>query len=111
MGLHRTLEHRALVALGGLLRQVADAGAARAHDDAVLGRRLAEDQADERGLAGAVRAHEGAAVAGTDHPVDPVEQHPLADRVAHPLELDHRQPPLRRPLARIPVDRRTQMPE
>src|SRR6185503_4894855 len=87
------VQHGAVVTLGRLLRQVADARPARAHAGAGFGRGLAEDQTDERGLAGAVRAHQRAAVARADDPVDAVEQHALADGVAHVLELDHRPPP------------------
>src|ERR1051325_10051376 len=97
--LHGALEHAALVALGRLLRQVADPGAARPHAQSALGCVLAEDEADERGLAGPVRTHQSAAVARADHPVDAVEEHPLPDAVAKALELDHRSAPAGRPNA------------
>jgi hypothetical protein len=93
--LHGAVEHGAVVAFGGLLWQVADARALGAHADAALGRDLAEDEPDERGLPGAIRAHERAAVPRADHPVDVVEQHALADRIADILELDQASAPAR----------------
>ena len=91
--LHGAIEHGAVVTLGGLLRQVAHARAARAHAHAGLRRDLAEDEADERGLARAVRPHECAAVARADDPVHLVEEDALADAVADALELDHARSP------------------
>src|ERR1051326_273402 len=102
--LHGALEHAALVALGRLLRQVADPGAARPHAQSALGCVLAEDEADERGLAGPVRTHQSAAVARADHPVDAVEEHPLPDAVAKALELDHRSAPAGRPKAPLKAE-------
>ena len=86
--LHGAIEHRPVVALGRLLRQVAHARAARPNAQAALGRVLAEDQPDERGLAGAVRTHQRAAVARSDDPVHTVEQDAFADAVAQRLQLD-----------------------
>ena len=60
----------------GLLRQVPDRGRRRAEDDgALLRRRLPGEHAQERRLAGAVRAHEADDVAGGEHEVETGEQH------------------------------------
>jgi hypothetical protein len=52
------------VVAGNLLRDAADAGAAGDLDGAGVERELAADEAEERGLAGAVAAHEADLVAG-----------------------------------------------
>ncbi len=89
VGLHGALEHGAVVALGGLLGQVAEPAPARQHPRARLGPELAQHDPDERGLAGPVGPHQGAAIAGREHPVEPVEQDALADAVLEVVELDH----------------------
>ena len=86
--LERALEHGAVVALGGLLRQVAEPRPPGHHALALFIRQLAQHDAQQRGLAGAVGTHQGAAVPGREHPVEFVEQHALSDRVAELLQLN-----------------------
>jgi hypothetical protein len=72
--LHRAIEHRAVEPLGGLLRQVAEPRAAREHARTGLGGQLAQDDAEQRRLARAVRADERDTVTRAEHPVEAVEQ-------------------------------------
>lgn len=86
---HGPVQHGAVEDLGGLLRQVAHAGPAGEHARAGFRSVFPEDHPDQRGLAGPVRAHQGAAVARGDDPAELVEQDPLADRVTDVLQVDH----------------------
>ena len=96
------LEHGAVEALGGFLRQMASARPLGGDAGAGLRRELAEQHAQQRSLAGAVRADQRHAVAGRDHPIDAVEQHALADRVAKILDLDQRRA-VTKPTSSVPV--------
>jgi len=94
MGFHRPLEHSAVVALGGFLRQIAETGAARQHARTGIVGQLAEHDPDQRGLAGPVGADQRAAVTGRQHPVEVVEENAGTDRIAKIVELDHGRRPL-----------------
>ena len=72
-----------------VLTQVTEARAARDHPGTGLGDELAEQDPQQRRLAGAVGSHECHPVAGREHPVEVLEQHPVGDRDADALELDH----------------------
>jgi hypothetical protein len=72
-----------------VLPEVRGRDGAAEFDRAALRLAFAEQCLDERGLARAVRSDEGDAVAGGEHPVQVLEQHPLADRVLELLQLDH----------------------
>ncbi len=105
---HGAVEHRTVEALGGLLRQVADARAAGHHLAAVVGLQRPDQDFEQGGLAGAVRPDQRMPVAGRDHPIDLIEQDARADRVANLVELNHglgvgagrRRPPIMRRAAR-----------
>ena len=95
-------QHRALLAqaagdhvedlargIGGhFLLQARDAQAVLAADFAVVGRRSPVEQAQQRGLAGAVAADDGDALAGVDGEVDVFEQEGAADAEVDRLECD-----------------------
>ncbi len=72
-----------------LLRHAADAGALRQHDLARVGGQLAPDQAEKRGLAGAVAPHQTDLVPGRDRRRRPVEQHAPRDGVVELGDLQH----------------------
>ena len=90
--LHGALEHGAVVALGRLLGQIADARPAGQHAGPGIGSELSQHEAQQGGLSGAVRADEGAAVAGGEDPVHILQEESLPDGVAQALKLDHRLP-------------------
>ena len=85
------VEHR-LVAPGvervGVLRQARDAAARRAADDAGVGREIAGEHLEQRGLAFAVAAEHGDALARLNRQADVVEQREVAEGDADVIE-DH----------------------
>ena len=88
----RAIEHRALELLRSLLRQIAESGPLRQDARAALGRDLPEHDPQQRRLAGAVRPDERHPVARADHPVEIVEEHARADRVADVVQPNHMTP-------------------
>ena len=71
---HRNLQHRAVGGVACLLGEVAHERVVLHLDGALIGRVLAEDHAEERRLAGAVRTDEGDAFAPVHHEFGFVEQ-------------------------------------
>jgi hypothetical protein len=78
------------VVAGNLLRDAADAGAAGDLDGAGVERELAPDEAEERGLAGAVAAHEADLVAGGDDGRGVLEERAAVHGIGDVVEAEHR---------------------
>ena len=74
---------------GGLLRHLADAGRAGNVDGAVVGRQLAGDQAQQRGLARAVAADEADLVAGGNAHRRLVEEDAAFDAEGEVVDMQH----------------------
>ncbi len=90
-------EHDLEQALGParrLLRHPADAGRARQVDAAVVGLQLARDQAQQRGLAGAVAADESDLVPGGDAGRGLVEEDTPLDAVGEIVDVQHGRRPI-----------------
>ena len=98
------VEHRAVPPLGDLLGQVADGQVLGPVHLAAVGLGRAEDDLEQRGLAGAVPAHERDPPPGRSLERDVPEQHPRAVGLRQPRDGDHRRlSPVRR--ASPPRDR------
>ena len=80
---------QALGSAGGLLRHRADAGRARDVDGAVVGRKLAGDQAQQRGLARAVAADEADLVARGNAHGRLVEENAAFDAEGEVVDVQH----------------------
>ena len=72
-----------------LLLDPADAGAAGKRDRAALGRDLACDQAEQRGLAGAVAADQADMRAGRQRHARPVDQQAFAEPIGEIVDMQH----------------------
>ena len=83
------VEHGALVDLGQLLGQEADLHALRPVHVAGVGVLQAEQDLDERRLAGAVVAHQGGATTRDQRDRDVAEQRLRAERLGQPRHRDH----------------------
>ena len=75
--------------LGLVLREVVEDHVVALEADALVGAVDAGEDPHQRRLAGAVRPDERDAVAALDHQVDVPQDHVLAVRLAHALELEH----------------------
>ena len=93
----RFREHRALLAARDLLREIADGDAGVLMDAAGVGLLHAGQDAAERGLARAVRAHEPDPLAAPDAPRHAAQQLLAAVALGYRVETDHR-----RSLRKIP---------
>ncbi len=95
------LEHRAAGKLQSLLRQVADADAARLLEGAVVQRFQSGEHLHQRGFTRAVGAHQRGLFVVADEPVGLKKQHPRAEPLAGILERKHESLFSQRPLARL----------
>jgi hypothetical protein len=73
------LQHRLVPHRRGFLRQKTEGGPALQRDRALVGRVLAQDQREQRGLARAVGPHQAQAVAAVHLQRGVLEQHAVAE--------------------------------
>jgi len=84
------LEHRAFAVqeIHGVLREVTHLHAAAERHRAIVRRRRARHQFQQRGFSRTVDAHHAPAFPAADHEIQPVIDHPLAVALLHPLQAD-----------------------
>src|SRR5205085_1864513 len=91
LALGDVVEDRPLVAkLCARLIEVRDAGAGAAYDRAARRLDLAAHELQERGLAGAVGAHDADAIAAHHGEREVIDERAAADRERHVVHLEHR---------------------
>ena len=90
VGVLHLLHHGGLAVqrVGVVLRVVARRDVAAEHHAAAVGRELAGDDLEERGLAGAVGADDGDLLAAADREVDPIEDDEVAVGLRDALDAD-----------------------
>ena len=88
IGLEHDVE-QAFGAVGRFLGEPPDAAARRDQDVALLGRELAGDDAEERGLAGAVASHESDPGTGRQGDCRAVEQNASANPIREVVDAEH----------------------